>query len=213
MLVSEVVTRVLHQFGDEASVQVTEEDIIRYINDGLREIWVQNDIGQTTATMNSIINEDEYNQPDETMALRSVFYDNQKLKFISKKLFDDYIITSDPNQTQVGTPMMWTRWASQLILYPKPDSVKTIKIQYLRKPTTLTAVTDIIPLDSEYWNALVTFCLKQAYQTDEDWDAASQMDGQFQDGLTRLKQQETFADSVESYPTITVLEEDGGGYY
>ena len=210
MVISEVVTRVLHQFGDEASVQVTEADIIRYVNDGLREIWVQNDIGQTTATINSIIDEDEYSGPDDVMALRTVFYDSQKLQFLSKKVFDDYIIASDPTQTQTGTPTMWTRWASQIILYPKPDSVKVIKIQYLRKPSTLTDVTDIIPLDSEYWNSLTNYCLQQAYQTDEDWDAANQMSAQFSDGLTRLKQQETFADSVEAYPTITVLPEDGG---
>lgn len=210
MLVSDVVVRVLRQFGDEASVQIEELDIIRYINDGIREIVTQNDIGQTTGTINSVIDDYEYDVPADLMSMRTLYYDNERLKFLSKAEFDEYIIAQDPNQTQSGTPFLWTKWAGQFILYPKPDAVKVIKLQYLRKPTEVFLATDELPVASEYYNRVVEYCLQQAYQTDEDWDAATQMNSQFSDGLTRLKQQETFSDSNQFYPVITVLSEDSG---
>jgi hypothetical protein len=210
MLVSDVVTRVLRQFGDEASVQIEEADIIRYINDGIREIVTRNDIGQTTGTINSVVDEDEYNVPADLMSMRTLYYDNERLKFLSKAEFDEYIIAQDPNQIQRGTPFIWTKWASQFILYPKPDSIKVVKLQYLRKPTEVTASGDTLPVASEYYNRVIEYCLQQAYQTDEDWDAATQMNAQFSDGLTRLTQQETFADSNQYYPVVTVLPEDSG---
>lgn len=213
MLVSDVVTRVLRQFGDESSVQIEEADIIRYINDGIREIVTNNDIGQTTSTIDSEIDVAEYSVPSNLMAMRTLFYDNSRLQFLSQAEFDEYINSSDPKQLQRGTPIIWTKWAAQFTLYPKPDSVKIIKLQYLRKPTEVSLATDALPVASEYYNRVVEYCLKQAYQTDEDWDAASQMDGQFQDGLTRLKQQETFADSNQYYPSITTLPDDSGYLY
>lgn len=212
MLVSEVVTRVLRQFGDEASVQIEEADVIRYINDGIREIATQNDIGQNTGTLNSIIDEDEYAVPADLMAMRTLYYDSLRLKHLTKVEFDVYINTDDPLQTSRGTPLYWTKWASQFILYPKPDAVKVIKLQYLRKPTEVTVVGDALPVASEYYNRVVEYCLQQAYQTDEDWEAAGQMNSQFNDGLTRAKQQEVFSESIETYPTITVLPEDAGYY-
>jgi hypothetical protein len=210
MLVSDVVTRVLHQFGDEASVQISEADIIRYINDGIREIVTRNDIGQNTGTINSVVDEDEYTVPVDLMSMRTLYYDNTRLKFLSKAEFDEYIIAQDPNQIQRGTPAFWTKWGNQFILYPKPDTIKVIKLQYLRKPTEVTTSADSLPVASEYYNRVVEYCLQQAYQTDEDWDAATQMNAQFSDGLTRLTQQETFADSNQYYPVVTVLPEDSG---
>jgi hypothetical protein len=56
---------------------------------------------------------------------------------------------------------------------------------------------------------IVEYCLQQAYQTDEDWDAAGQMKGQFDDGMARLKQLNNAADT-EFYPVITVLPDDSG---
>lgn len=212
MLVSEVVTRVLRQFGDEASVQIEEADIIRYINDGVREIVTQNDIGQTTGTINSAVDVSEYTIPADLMAMRTLYYDSLRLKHLTKAEFDIYINSDDPLQTSRGTPLYWTKWANQFILYPKPDAIKVVKLQYLRKPTEVVAVGDALPVASEYYNRVVEYCLQQAYQTDEDWEAAGQMNSQFNDGLTRAKQQEVFSESVETYPTITVLPEDAGYY-
>lgn len=207
MIVSDVVKRVQRQFGDEASVQIEDADIIRYINDVTKEIAVQNDLTQATGTMNSVIGQNSYALPSDFLSLKSIYYNNMKVKPLKRTEYDEYIIKSDPDETQQGTPFIYTRWGTNFMLYPKPDAVKVIKLFYLQRPTEVSSLTDVIPLPTEYHLRVVEYCLQQAYQTDEDWDAATQMSAQFTDGMTRLKEQETFSDK-EFYPVITILQDD-----
>jgi len=211
MIVSDVIKRVLRQFGDEASVQIDENDIMRYINDGAKEIAVQNDLGQITASQNSVVGQNLYVAPADTLAIRSVYFDMSKLEFYTRTEYDAFVNSQDPKETASGIPFLYTRFVNDLLLYPMPDSIKTIKIWYFQRPVEVTATTDQLPFAVEYHNRIVEYCLQQAYQTDEDWDAAERMKGQFDDGMVKLKQLESSADE-EFYPTITVLPEDAGYY-
>lgn len=209
MIVSDVVTRVQRQFGDEASVQIDSDDIIRWINDCAKDLAVQNDLGQTTATLNSVINQNVYTAPVDMLAIRSVYYNDLKLDFYTRAEYDAYVNNNDPHEDATGTPFFYTRFVNDLQLYPKPDQVQEIKIWYFQRPTEVTTTSDSLPFAVEYHNRIVEYCLQQAYQTDEDWDAAERMRGQFEDGMAKLKQLEE-ADEEEFYPTITVLPDDGG---
>lgn len=209
MIVSDVVTRVQRQFGDEASVQINSDDVIRYINDAAKEIAVQNDLGAAVATQASVVSQNLYSGPADALAIRSIYYDNLKLDFYNRQEYDAYVNANDPNELSVGTPILYTRHVNDLLLYPKPESVKNIKIWYFQRPVEVALTTDTLPFAAEYHLRIVEYCLQQAYQTDEDWDAADRMAGQFTDGMTRLKQLEN-ADDEEFYPVITVLPEDSG---
>lgn len=206
---SDVITRVQRQFGDEASVQINEEDIIRWINDAVIEICTQNDLKQATGTMNSVIGTNSYDFPSDLLSVRTIYYDSTRLKFFKRTEYDEYINEQDPKEEQTGTPWLFTRWGSQFTVYPKPDAVKQIKLLYLQQPFEVVIDTDDVPLPDMYLTRVTEYCLQQAYQTDEDWEAAGQMSGQFVDGLTRLKEQETIA-TTEYYPSITVLPDDSG---
>lgn len=209
MIVSEVTTRVLRQFGDEANVQIDNNDILRWINDSVREFSVQNDLTQATGTLNTIIGTNLYTFPADLIYMRSIYYNGLKLQFYKRTDYDEYVNKIDPNEDQTGTPMLYTRWGTQFQLYPKPDSIGTIKMLYLQRPTAVVAQTDTIPLPVEYHNRVVEYCLQQAYQTDEDWDASTQMATQLSDGLTILKEHEVFEDK-EHYPSISTLADDSG---
>lgn len=209
MIVSDVVTRVQRQFGDEASVQIGSDDIIRWINDIAKDLAVQNDLGQAIATQNSVVNQNIYVAPADSLAIRTVYYNGMKLDFYTRAEYDAYVNNNDPKEEATGTPFFYTRFVNDLLLYPKPDQVQEIKIWYFQRPTEVTTTSDPLPFAVEYHNRIVEYCLQQAYQTDEDWDAAERMKGQYEDGMARLKQLEE-ADEEEFYPTITVLPDDGG---
>lgn len=209
MIVSDVVTRVLKQFGDEASVQIEEADIMRWINDAAKEIAVQNDLGEATASQNSVVGQNIYAMPADAYALRSVYYDMQKLKYLERTAYDEYINTSDPNEEASGTPWGYTRFVDDLLLYPMPDSVKLIKIWYFKRPIAVTLTTDPLPFAEEYHIRIVEYCLQKAYETDEDWDAAGQIRSQFDDGMVKLSGKMENQDQTY-YPVITTLPEDSG---
>jgi len=211
MIVSDVVTRVQRQFGDEASVQISSDDIIRWINDCAKDLAVNNDLGQASAIQASQIGIEIYTVPADSFAIRSVYYNQRKLDFYTRQEYDAYINANDPTESASGTPILYTRHVNDLLLYPVPNEVQNIKIWYFQRPTPVALTTDTLPFSEEYHNRIVEYCLMKAYQTDEDWDSASQMQNQFDDGVTRLKQLED-ADDQEFYPSITVLPEDSGYY-
>lgn len=212
MIVSDVITRVLRQFGDEANVQIDQNDIMRWINDVAKEIAVQNDLGQVTATQSTVVGQNLYTAPADTLAIRSVYYDSVKLMFYPRTEYDAYINKVDPTELSSGVPALYTRHVNDLLLYPKPDSIKNLKIWYFQRPVEVVATTDQLPFPVEYHARMVEYCLQQAYQTDEDWDAAERMKGQYEDGLVKLARLENSSDE-EFYATITVLPEDGGYCY
>lgn len=207
--VSDIVTAVQRQFGDEASVQINETDIMRWINDAVLEICTQNDLKQATGTMNSVVGTTTYNFPSDLLSVRTIYYDSARLLAYSKADYDNYINEVDPTETATGTPRIYTRWGSQFILYPKPDAVKQIKLLYQQQPFKVASVNDDVPIPDIYRPRVQEYCLQQAYQTDEDWEAAGQMSGQFADGLMRLKEKEEVA-TTEYYTAITVLPDDSG---
>jgi len=162
--------------------------------------------------MNSIVGTTIYAFPADMIQVRTIYYDSKKLKFFKRTEYDEFVNENDPQEEQSGTPWLFTRWGVNFQLYPKPDVVETIKLLYLQKPVVLTTETDDIPLPDAYFSRVVEYCLTQAYQTDEDWEAALQMDSKFQDGLMRLKEHESVP-TTEYFPSITTLPEDSGYGY
>lgn len=209
MIVSDIITRVTRQFGDESSVQIDQADIIRWINDGQKEIAVQNDLLQAVGTLSSSLGDATYTFPADMLSMRSMYYKNVKLSYMSRQEFDEYITSTDPDLTQSGDPVLYTRWANEFTLYPVPQSAEVdgIKLYYTRRPVDVTALSDSIDLPLEYHTRLVEYCLQQAYEVDEDWNAAGIKQEQFSTGLDILKQQETHTDR-EFYSVITIREED-----
>lgn len=207
MIVSDIVTRVQRQFGDEASVQITSDDVIRWINDAQKEIAVQNDLTQATGTAASVIGQNEYAFPADMLSLNKLFYNNSRLRYLARQEYDAYVNPQDPNEVNTGDPLVYTRWGSNYLVYPRPSAVGTFKLLYTQRPPEVTTTADPLSLPLEYHPRIVEFCLRQAYEMDEDWDAAAVKSTQFDSGLSILKENQYDKDK-EFYPTITVLPED-----
>lgn len=209
MNVTDVVNRVLRKFGDEASVQITQDDIIRFINDGQKEIAFKNEILQAVGTMSVVGGQADYSFPADLLTLNTMYYDNQIVKFMKGTDYDNFIRDTDPQTTNSGKPLVYTRWASSFTLYPKPseDLADGLKIRYTRRPTDVTSLTDELSLPLEYHSVLVDYCLQQAYETDENVEMTAMKSQQVQTGIDELKELETFKDR-EMFPTVSVLPED-----
>src|ERR1041385_4536998 len=73
MNVSDVMTRIKRQFGDESQVQVTDSDIIRWINDGQRQIVMNNEgLLEQVAYTSTVINQQDYTLPVDLLIMRTV---------------------------------------------------------------------------------------------------------------------------------------------
>jgi hypothetical protein len=207
--VADIKMRAKRSFGDEASVQLFDADIIRWINDAMKEIAQQNDLLETLATTVLVVGTAEYTFPTDMLTLRAIRVGNKKLEFLTLQQADEFITNyENPTGYQTGQPTHFWVWANKFTLYPTPDSSSAtdIKTYYTRMPVDVANDVDIPELATIYHARIVEYVLQQAYEMDEDWQASSTKAAQFNNGLNNLKDSDW--NERNAYPTITVLEDD-----
>lgn len=218
----EVVTRVKRQFGDEAGVQISDLDIIRWINDAQEEIGRTNQgLMETTGSADIVANQAEYDMPADFSVLRSLRYKGFRLKAMTLAEFNEYldgyaVATGGPYGP--GTPEVFTVWENKITLFPTPNETITagLSVFYIKHPASVANLADDLSLPIKYHNTIVTYCLQQAYELDEDFQKAQLKEGKFNKDLMQLNDNNKWV-SQEYYPRITTLPEDenygGFGYF
>lgn len=204
-----VADRVKRTFGDESGVQVTDSDIIRWMNDGMREIASANDILQTKGTIASVSGTQAYSLPADCLTLRSVWYGGVKLDMYTMAQVEEFLVTTGTAYAEGGNPQYYWIWANQLNFYPIPadSTASQITVFYTRTPIDVSILGDDLDIPVQYHNALVAYVLKQAYELDEDWTASGNKLTEFQTGLNDLKENETVG-ATRFYKGITTTEWD-----
>lgn len=212
MNLGDIKLRVKRQFGDESGVQVTDEDIVRWVNDAMREIAMQNyNVLETVSTAAIVSGTSDYTLPDDTLKLRAIRYDDKKLDVLSLQEAEQSIIAYEQSGNyQKGTPVFAWVYANKITLYPTPDTsgASLLKIYYTRLPVEVTNNDVTVPeLGLPYHPRIVEYVLQQAYEMDEDWAASGNKSAQFVSGLNVLKDAESWVEQA-TYPTITTLADD-----
>src|SRR4030095_1741373 len=104
----------------------------------------------------------------------------------------DYLITGTENDTS-ATPTMWYLKAGVLNLYPEPDTDITngLKIFFTKAPALVTGTGDKLGVPDNYFNALVAYVMREAYEMDENFQAAGMKAQQFEHSVGEQQNQTT----------------------
>lgn len=216
MKVSDITTRVQRTFGDEAGVQLTTDDILRFINDGVREILYKNEsLLQKTATANSVANQNDYVIPTDILILRGITWKDSgessyhRLKGLTLNDFNEYMDGWDGSDYGPGIPVVYMIFESQITVFPTPavSTVAAMKLYYQRSPVDVALSSDTPDIPSIYHEILVNYCLKQAYEMDEDVEAVALKGKEVVEGINFLRGRSEW-NPEETYPTITIRAED-----
>jgi hypothetical protein len=218
MNLGDVKVRVKRQFGDDAGIQIQDADIVRWVNDAQREIANQNDdLLQVTASADVISGQGTYSFPADLRLLFQINYNSLHLKGMSPQEFNEYIdgLQNPVNYSQ-GNPLVYKVWQNQFTVFPTPSAqaalVSGFTIYYLRNPVDVSNDSDSLEFPNGYHNHIVEYCLRMAYELDENIGVAQQLDARFQKGVNGLKERDIWRNR-EQYPTITVRAEDQIDYY
>lgn len=209
MKVADIITRVRNIAGDVNVLQFTNEQVLDWVNDGVRECAIQNNLLQKRGTQTVVSGQREYSLPADVMRLHSVRYDNDKLSIRTMEEFDEVYGDST---TATGTPTVCYVWAGFLNLYPTPDnSVKQLVIDYIYDPAPIL-IADIAttepPLPTSYHARLVDYCLAQVAQQDDDYNRYQLKMQEFKSGVQDLKDLPEW--EYDQYPYISVDIRDMG---
>lgn len=216
MNVQDIVTRVRRTFGDEAAVQVTDADVIRWINDAQIEIVKNNDQAlQKSTTLDLVANQATYSLPADLLLLRSLRYkftdmqSYQALIYKSVQQFDETMDGWDGSLYSATNPVYFTMFEEKLTLFPTPDQAATggLKLLYNQKPTDVTTVVDNLALPLIYHNTVVRYAMWQASLLDEDLDPVQLYRDDFEKDINNLKNNEN-QDPTAKYAVITIRDED-----
>lgn len=207
--VQDVITHVQRQFGDESGSQITQADIIRWVNLGQLEITRQNPWNQTIATTPSVANQDTYNfSGNNIIAVIALWYAGVPLEQRSFNEVQELILS----KTGVGapitasTPVLWYDWDDSVVLYPPPtNSGDTIKLYCTIQPTTVSNPSDALVLPDIYFQSLINFVMAQAYELDDDWQGSSLTKKKFDADMAVMEEE---YGSKRYYPVINVMQED-----
>lgn len=203
MNVSEILRRVKRQFGDEAGLQISDADIIDWINDAQRDLATSNDLLQTTATTPIIKGQDQYHLPPDILMLRSVRVAGHRLEPIDIEQAASLIPNVGNGAT--GVPTHFTVFASKLDLHPTPNFAdpNDLQLYYTRAPIPVAKPEDVPEVPLQYHNRIVEYCLGKAYELDENWPAAQIKSQQFAEGALELRGRDGIQDF---YPSITSVD-------
>lgn len=214
MLVSEIVKRVRDAAGDTNVLQFSQPTITDWINDGIRECVLENSLLQARGSSSTVVGQGEYTLPPDIFKLHSVYYNKAKLEILTLEQWEARYNTEDvpPN----GTPLVCYVYANSLTVWPSPDSIHDLQINYTKLPVSITYTSG----PPEVWNPqspaineafhsrLVAYCLAQVALQDEDNFKYNMLMTEFKTGVRDLQHMK---DEDSLYPSITVSPRDSGG--
>ena len=207
--VSDVSTYVKRQFGDEAGVQITDADIIRWINLGEREIFLRNKPIKARGVADTVAGQYAYTFPDDILEVQTLTCNGQPVERRSFQEAQEYIFKNDPQHTIQGQPNIWYEWGGDFMFWPIPsdNASEAIAIYYVKSPITITDIGSTLSVPDSYYGRLLEFVMAQAYELDENWAAAQVKAEQFDSSVASQDNDDDYTE-VDTYPRITVLAED-----
>ena len=123
LTVAEISTRVKRQFGDDYGAQITDDDILRWINDAMRDIALRNNLLQIKAATAVVDGQQDYTLPSNLLTLAAIRFGTTKLQALNPQEADEFVAEN----TGEGTPQFYSVWGSTISLYPIPDAAgKTV---------------------------------------------------------------------------------------
>ena len=215
MNVQDIVSRVRSQFGDATGIQVSNQDIFNWINDGMRDICYGASLIQTRATADVKTGQMDYTLPNDYLTIFNIKYDGRSIESLTIEERDNLIANADNivTQTTENTPTRYWIWARTITLYPTPDVDLDggLRAYYTRVPDKIANLSDSLddgfPLSLH--NTLLDRVLQWAYEKDENWQAAQIKEGQYTTTVAKMAEDINFNEHDE-YPHITVSERDSG---
>ena len=170
--VGDVYNYVKRVFGDESGVQITNDDIVRWINEAQVDISKQNQVLQTTATMNVTGGTATYSLTSVTPridSIASILLDGRRVGNIPISQAEESISLADPESLETGAPQFWYEWGGDITFWPKPNKNYTMLIRYTAQPADVnTTTTTVLSVPDECFTDVCNYVLMRAYEMDEN---------------------------------------------
>jgi hypothetical protein len=205
--VGDVYNQVKRVFGDESGVQLTNDDIARWINEAQADIATQNQVLQATATMNTVANQATYSLAavsPKIDSIASILLNGRRIGNIPISQAEESISLADPEGLEIGAPQFWYEWAGQITFWPVPGQVYSMLIRYTAEPTDVTTTTtDLLSVPDECFSDVCNYVLMRAYEMDENPEMMAVKQAEYSTSVAERGETERQAATMTYETTIT----------
>jgi hypothetical protein len=124
---------------------------------------VDSDNNRKYATASVVVTQKYFNVPDNCLVIRSVQITvSGETKFLDIR--DVTFINEYNSESVQGAPKYYANWdENTVIVAPTPDQAYNVQVNYILKPTGLSANTATTYLSQQFPNGLLYACLVEAY--------------------------------------------------
>jgi len=204
--VADVLVAVKRQFGDESGVQLSDSDIIRWVNDAQDVIVAKNKVLKAKSSSTSVDGQASYTFPsDQIHQVESLHFKGYRVPNMTFPEAEEHIFTADPLNIVLGDPVLWYEWGGTFTFWPTPNSESPIDIYFTRRPTPVTTSASVLSVPDKYYQDVVRYVMQQAYEMDEDFQNSSAKMQQFEAGLNEKYDEERTAQNM-TYETLTTYD-------
>lgn len=211
---TDVAKSVKRQFGDPDGRQITDQDIIEWINHVQQDIVNKNPLLKNVAETDVVAGQDVYTYPSQRVQyIEAIHFDGVPLEAYSFQEAELYILgrikDNEPFTRVDDKPKIWYEREGTVYLYPKPpaDITNGLRMFYTAQPEEITTLSSTLSIPDRYFPRLVEHVLAHAYQLDENWEAARYKQAEYIDGMETLANQENVS-KTNTYASVTVRIED-----
>lgn len=201
--VNDISQWVKRQFGDESGAQITDQDILRWINLGLLEIATLSKVIQGVSTTDFIAGQSEYTLPVESaVELTAIKVNGKVVASLEFQQATEWVMKTDPDGSVTGDPQYWWRWANTIYFWPTPATsyLSGLKVFYVGYPAAVVNLSDSLGIPDKYFEALLQFVMSKAFELDEDYGASKEAKQSYLDKMGQEYEEDK--SSALYYPTI-----------
>ncbi len=148
----------------------SDTELYLYMYDAAIQLAREAKVIRNVYTAPTVIDQQEYDRPSRSIAIKRITYEGQKLiKIVDKE--DDLLTSFNQATTQTGAPRYYWEWSTTLILRPVPDAVGTLRIYSFDQPDTVSA-TSTFDVPSRYHPDMGNFVLWKMALKDKNFQVA-----------------------------------------
>jgi hypothetical protein len=208
MNLTTIIARVRNIVGDLNANQFSDPTLIGWINDGVRECAVENNLLQKRATSNLVSGTNEYALPADILKLYSIRVNGAKIDIYTLQDWQK----QNYSETETGLPVMAYLWAGKYTLWPTPDSAYQVEVDYIYDPVDLATDgsqnAQAPPVPGSYHSRLVDYAIAQVALQDDNAELYAVKLEEFKTGIKKLEDQNESEEDL--YPSISISPRDMG---
>lgn len=176
----EVLADVRSRLDESTGRQWTDEELLRWINDGLRDVARRAEVLQSVEDISAVQSTQQYDMPERTIRVHRVEWRPEGSTQVYPLIYQDFhnmdSVWVASQETSIGYPLYYTMWgyppSLKIVLYPTPSMNGVVKVYFYTLPTPLAtdgsdADTDL-DLPTGWEDLIALYCEYVAFRKDAD---------------------------------------------